>query len=63
MANQWFRSLFKRAKLILLCMLVLVLPSCTVVKIADIAASTTIGVAKTTIKVVGVVVPDGDEEE
>ncbi len=57
------RSLFKPAKSILLCLFVLGLSACTVVKIADIAASTTIGTMKTAVKVVAIVVPDGDEED
>ncbi len=63
MVNQWFRSLFKPAKSILLCFLVLGLPACTVVKIADIAASTTIGTMKTTVKVVAIVVPNSGGDE
>lgn len=57
------RSLIKPAKSILLCLLVLGLSACTVVKIADIAASTTIGTMKTAVKVVAIAVPDGDEED
>ena len=40
---------------------------CTVVKVVDVAASTTIGVAKGTAKatgkVVGAAIPDGDDDE
>lgn len=43
------------------------LHACTVVKVVDVAASTTIGVAKGTAKatgkVVGAAIPDGDDDD
>lgn len=43
------------------------LQACTVVKVVDLAASTTIGVAKGTVKatgaVVGAAIPDGDDDK
>lgn len=47
--------------------LVFCLQACTVVKVVDLAASTTIGVAKGTVKatgaVVGAAIPDGDDDD
>lgn len=46
--------------------LALFLQACTVVKIVDVAASTTVGVASGAVKatgaVVGAAIPDGDDE-
>ena len=43
------------------------LSSCTVVKVVDVAASTAIGVTKTAVKttgkVVGAAIPDGDKDK
>jgi hypothetical protein len=60
--NQRLLGFFKHAKPAFLCLLVLGLSACTVVKVVDVAASTTIGAVKTTGKVVGAVIPDGDDD-
>ncbi len=39
------------------------LSSCTVVRVVDAAASTTVGAIKTTGKVVGAAIPDGDKDK
>ncbi len=58
----------KPALRLFICTLFLsMLNGCTVLAIADVAASTAIGVTKgvvkTTGKVVGAVIPDGDDDE
>jgi len=57
---------FIKQALITVCILA-ALPACTVVKVVDAAASTTIGVAKGTAKVTGKVagaaIPDGDDKD
>ncbi len=50
-----------------LALVALVSSGCTVIKVVDVAASTAIGVTKvavkTTGKVVGAAIPDGDDED
>lgn len=57
----------KVAQLVTVMVGLMVLQACTVVKVVDVAASTTIGVAKGTVKATGAVVdaaiPDGDDED
>jgi len=53
--------------IVLVVFVALGLQACTVVKVVDLAASTTIGVAKGTAKatgaVVGAAIPDGDDDK
>lgn len=60
----WHLPPCRRLLLILACTL---LPGCTVVKVADVAASSaigiTVGTAKMTGKAIGAAIPDGDEDE
>lgn len=54
-------------RLFLLILTVTLLPGCTVVKVADVAASTAIGVTAGTVKLtgkaIGAAIPDGDNDD
>ena len=65
--------MLRRPHRLLLCRLLLtmlplpLLPGCTVVKVADVAASSAIGVTVGTVKMtgkaIGAAIPDGDDED